>query len=288
MVVATVDLTPYERAEQRSLWITIAFGVLAVLLAGVVAQQVGRYALAAVHRMSARADEWQEHDPEHRFGLGEPVDEITELGRTLDRLLDRIGTALASERRLTDEIAHELRTPLTAIRAEAQLAQLGGESAEAIVAATDRLEASIKTLLDAARARDLGESGCDLVAALEPMVRGVGAFEAPSGPLPVRAGVELVRGLVGPLLDNARGHARGELAVRVSSSSATEVTVQVVDDGPGVSAEQAAWIFEPGRSGRGGTGLGLAVVRRLAASAQAEVRAVPGDHGVFELTLPRA
>ena len=290
VVVATVDLTPYENAEGRSLWITIALGVLTVVLAGAVAQQVGRYALAAVHEMSARADEWQEHDLDHRFALGRPVDEITELGRTLDRLLDRISGALSAERRLTDEIAHELRTPLTAVRAEAQLLGLTGDAESRVAAArivegVDRLEASIRTLLDAARARDLGEGGCDVVTSLAPLLPD-GRVRAPSEGVWVAAGGELVRALVGPLVDNARAHARSRVEVRVERAGAERVRVLVLDDGPGVAEEEAERVFEPGRSGRGGTGLGLAVVRRLATSANAQVRAVPGDHGRFEVTLP--
>ena len=69
-------------------------------------------------------------------------------------MLDRIAQAILTERRLTDEVAHELRTPLTVIRSEAQLAllQAGPDavpsaSLDAIVAATDRMTASIETML---------------------------------------------------------------------------------------------------------------------------------------------
>ena len=61
--------------------------------------------------------------PRARFDPGPGGDEIAHLGRTLDRMLDRIGDALAAERRLTDEIAHELRTPLAVVLAEADLAR---------------------------------------------------------------------------------------------------------------------------------------------------------------------
>ena len=79
-------------------------------------------------------------------------------------MLDRIAQAILTERRLTDEVAHELRTPLTVIRSEAQLAllQAGPDAAtsaslEAIVAATDRMTASIETMLSLARSTHADE-----------------------------------------------------------------------------------------------------------------------------------
>ncbi|MFE3774330.1 histidine kinase dimerization/phospho-acceptor domain-containing protein, partial [Streptomyces sp. NPDC059122] len=164
MVIVRVDLTPYETSEQRSLTLSLILGGLAILLAGGVAHLVVRRALRVVHEMAALADDWGHHEPGRRFNLGVPHDEFGELGRTLDRLLERVDNALADERRLTDEIAHELRTPLTVLRGEAQLAQLSGEpvAPEAVLSEVDRLDAAVTTILRAARARrDVG-TRCDL------------------------------------------------------------------------------------------------------------------------------
>ena len=49
-------------------------------------------------------------------------DELTQLGATLDGLLDRLGASLRHERRFSAELSHELRTPLARIIAEAELA----------------------------------------------------------------------------------------------------------------------------------------------------------------------
>ena len=120
------------------------------------------------------ADDWREHDLSGRFELGAPRDELTELADTLDRMLDRIAQAILTERRLTDEVAHELRTPLTVIRSEAQLAllQAGPDavpsaSLDAIVAATDRMTASIETMLSLARSTHADEATCSVTRGAE-------------------------------------------------------------------------------------------------------------------------
>ena len=125
-VVVMVDLAPYEGSEQRSLTMSLVLGALVIAFAGVIAYVGVNRALRVVHQMSALADEWGDHDPERRFGLGHGRDEFGKLARTFDRLLDRVADTIADERRLTDEIAHELRTPISVLRGEAQLAELSG------------------------------------------------------------------------------------------------------------------------------------------------------------------
>jgi signal transduction histidine kinase len=291
VVVATVDRTPYERSESRTLWAMIALGALTVALAGVVAREVARRSLAVVRRMSLNADAWQEHDLDRRFDLGPPRDEISALGQTLDRMLDRIGAVLAAERRLTDEIAHELRNPLMVVRGEAQLTQLSGgglrrDAAEAIIEAADRMEGAIRTLLDAARARDLGEGRCALAPAVRRAAHPDVAVEVPEG-LAVAVPEALLRAIVGPLLDNARRYARSSVTVRAEASGAV-VELRVLDDGPGIPPDDLEAVFQPGWSRGGGHGLGLAVVRRLAGAAGVDVRAVGTGHGEFVVVLPSA
>jgi signal transduction histidine kinase len=79
-------------------------------------------ALLPVSRMTENASKWSDSDIDRRFDLGEPYDELTRLGATLDALLDRLASSLRHEQRLTAELSHELRTPLARIAAEAELA----------------------------------------------------------------------------------------------------------------------------------------------------------------------
>ncbi|OIJ63962.1 sensor histidine kinase [Streptomyces mangrovisoli] len=287
VAVVRVDLTPYETSERRSLTLSLVLGGISILLAGVVAHLVVRRALRVVHEMAALADDWGDHEPGRRFDLGVPRDEFGELGRTLDRLLDRVDNALADERRLTDEIAHELRTPLTVLRGEAQLAQLSGHPVTpgSVLTEVDRLDTAITTILGTARTRIDGATRCDLRAAARRAIAGRSVELAVPDDIDVAVAAELVVAVLSPLLENGLRHTRSRVWVtaRVRPQG---VVVDVLDDGPGFAPAEVDQVFEAGVTSGDGHGLGLAVVRRLAASAGLAVRAVADGHGRVEVTFP--
>ncbi|MFF4213702.1 sensor histidine kinase [Streptomyces sp. NPDC001796] len=289
MVIVRVDLTPYETSGQRSLTLSLILGGLTILLAGGVAHLVVRRALRVVHEMAALADDWGHHEPGRRFNLGVPRDEFGELGRTLDHLLERVDNALADERRLTDEIAHELRTPLTVLRAEAQLAQLSGEPVppEAVLGEVDRLDAAITTLLRAARARTDKGTRCDLRSAARQAIAGRAVEVAFPSKVEVAVAADVAVSLLSPLLENGLRHARSRVWI-TARNHGEAIVVDVLDDGPGFDPADVDRVFEAGVSGGDGYGLGLPVVRRIAASAGAEVRAIADGRGHVEVTFPAA
>lgn len=287
MVVVRVDLTPYETSEQRSLTLSLILGGLTILLAGGVAHLVVHRALRVVHEMAALADDWGHHEPGRRFNLGVPRDEFGELGQTLDRLLERVDNALADERRLTDEIAHELRTPLTVLRGEAQLAQLSGEPVppEAVLSEVDRLDAAITTILRAARARTDEGTRCDLRSAARQAIGGRAVEVAFPAKIEVAMAPDVAVSLLSPLLENGLRHAKTGVWITARNQGAA-VVVDVLDDGPGFDPADVERVFEAGVTGGDGYGLGLPVVRRIAASAGVEVRAIADGRGHVEVTLP--
>lgn len=289
MVIVRVDLTPYETSEQRSLTLSLILGGLTILLAGGVAHLVVRRALRVVHEMAALADDWGHHEPGRRFNLGVPRDEFGELGRTLDHLLERVDNALADERRLTDEIAHELRTPLTVLRAEAQLAQLSGEPVppEAVLSEVDRLDTAITTILRAARARTDEVARCDLRSAARQAIAGRAVEIALPAKVEVAVAPEVAVSLLSPLLENGLRHARSRVWI-TARNQGEAIVVDVLDDGPGFDPADVDRVFEAGVTGGDGYGLGLPVVRRIAASAGVDVRAIADGRGHVEVTLPAA
>lgn len=289
MVIVRVDLTPYETSEQRSLTLSLILGGLTILLAGGVAHLVVHRALRVVHEMAALADEWGHHEPGRRFDLGVPRDEFGELGQTLDRLLERVDNALADERRLTDEIAHELRTPLTVLRGEAQLAQLSGEPVppKAVLSEVDRLDTAITTILRAARARTDDGTRCDLRTAARQAIGSRSVEVAFPAKVEVAVAPDVAVSLLSPLLENGLRHARSRVWI-TARSEGEAIVVDVLDDGPGVDPADVDRVFEAGVTGGDGYGLGLPVVRRIAASAGVEVRAIADGRGHVEVTFPAA
>ncbi len=114
---------------------------------------------------------------------------------------------------------------------------------------------------------------------------------APPG-LPAAEGEpEVVRRALAPLVENARRHAREAVSLELSATG-DRVRVAVRDDGPGLDPALGERAFEPGARGpgddTGGSGLGLALSRRLARSCGGDVIAGPGPGGCFVLELPAA
>ena len=296
---------PYEEAELYILLASLAVGVLVVVAVGAIARWVTARALAPVAQMAERATDWSEHDLGRRFGLGPPTNEISSLGATLDRLLERVAMTIRAEQRLTAELAHELRTPLAAIQGSADLALLrGGLSDDARtdleqVAASSRVMAeTISTLLDLARrAGDEPTSTCrlgEVVEAVRPLVpsgpEGTAWTEAvPDPTVRLAAPRDLVVRALSPVIENAVRHARSTVSLRAVASAAA-VELRVHDDGPGVDGTVRESLFAPGTVGPGGgTGLGLGIARRVARSIGGDVALAEDDEpgATFVVRVPR-
>ena len=297
VVVAVESVAPYERAEHYALVASGVLGLVAVAsVAGLTAWSTRR-TLAPVAAMAATADDWSVHDLGRRFDLGPPTTEITALGATLDRLLDRVGGALRAEQRLTAEVAHELRTPLTALIGSAEVAlmrrDLDGPSRAAfedIAAAGRRMSETVTALVDLARsgAESFAESStvAEVVASAGSDGIDVRLSDADRA-LVVALPAALAGRALAPVLDNARAH-RAERVVLRACAEADRVELVVEDDGPGIGDDDG--LFTPGVRGRdsNGAGLGLPLARRIARAAGGDVRWEPSPEGArFVVRLPR-
>jgi signal transduction histidine kinase len=263
-------------------------------------------ALAPVSEMTRTAAQWSEHDPDRRFGGRPRPDELGELARTFDALLDRLAAALRREQRLSAELSHELRTPLARITAEMELLQRRDRSAQerreaydVVARSAEQMDRILATLMAAARAQnglDHGRSAlADAFAALEdawrPVLAGRGvALDVAATAEVVGVDGGVVERIVSPLLDNAARHAHAAVRLEARRDGAV-VRVRVADDGPGVAAADRERVFEPGVRGAGsngdGAGLGLALARRLARASGGDVRLAGDDQGsAFVVDLP--
>jgi two-component system, OmpR family, sensor kinase len=307
-VVSAVSLDPYEESEQTAL---IGSIILAAVLLGAIfvasRWMLGR-AFLPVSTMTEDAASWSAHDLDRRFDLGEPYDELTRLASTLDGLLERIAASLRHEQRFTAEVSHELRTPLARISGEAEL-MLRRErtpdeyrtALEAIQRNAQQMTRTVDALVAAARqdagltretsdAREAVHAAVVNAGSREPKVR----LTLPQEPIPVAVDQELVERMVQPLVDNAVRYGTAKVEVSVARNGAAAL-IRVDDDGPGVSEDERASIFEPGTRGTAagesgdGAGLGLALARRIARSAGGEVSVTPSrEGGRFTLRLPLA
>src|SRR3954447_6752438 len=312
-VVAGASLAPYETTAQRALAASIVLGLL--IAAGTLA--AGRLAIAAalrpVDRMTAEAAAWSVDDLDHRFADAGTGYELARLGSTFNDLLARLAAGFRHEQRFSAELSHELKTPLAKLIVECELALRRDRSASqyrdalgSIVADARQMQGVIETLLAVARSEIDPRSGTadasavarSVVASLKTRDRPDVELEVLADDPPVRVGVdaELAERVLAPVVANALQFAEQRAAVEVQSLQST-VRFLVRDDGPGVAPGDREAIFLPGyrssshgvANGTGGTGLGLALARRLAQAADGDVECVESvAGGAFVVSLPAA
>lgn len=210
---------------------------------------------------------------------------------------------------LSASLAHEIRNPLTGVRSLAQ--RLAEEPVDEprrrhyagiILEEVGRVERLVGNLLDLAR-RAPREAGTGARTALAPLFddllllagsraeRAGVRLLAEAGATEVAAPREALAQALLNLLLNAIAHSPRGGVVHLSAEALDgAVALRVRDAGPGVAPAERERIWEPFHSGSGGTGLGLAVVRRLAREHgwAAEVGDAPGGGAEFRLRVPAA
>ena len=310
-LVTGISLAPYEQTERTALIGSLGLAGVMLGVVGIAVFLLLRSALQPVARMTQQASSWSEHDLDRRFDLGEPHDELTQLGATLDGLLDRLAASLRHERRFSAEVSHELRTPLARVIGEAELAlrrerqpEEYRASLEVVLASAQQVTRIVEALVAAAQheaesTRGTADAGAVLsttTKSLEGLLRDrrlTLVVEPP--PTPVRLGIDadLAERVLHPVVENAYRYGRSSVRVTVARNGG-RVTFAVEDDGPGVAADERETIFDPGARGRAGqdvagAGLGLALARRLARSASGDVSAEANGAGArFVVSLPAA
>ena len=229
--------------------------------------------------------------------------ELDRVAEGLDGSAQRITDLLSAERDFAVDASHQLRTPLTALSmrleemiAAADYPDVVREEGAAALAQTERLTDVVSQLLGRARRSIAGapalasvdEIVAQQVNEWEPAFRrvsrklevtgakGLYAYATPGGAAQV----------IATLLDNALVHGAGGVTIRTSQTRRS-VVVEVRDEGSGVPPELVPRIFERSVSGApGGTGLGLALARSVAAADGGQVVLVRPRPAVFALFLP--
>ena len=165
-VVSAISLEPYEHSASKALTASLIYAGAALLLVVIATRLIVTRALRPVAQMTAEAADWSEHDLDHRFNVGEPHDELTQLAATFDSMLARLASSLRHEQLLSAELSHELRTPLAAIVTEAELAlrrdrgtEEYREALREIASRASQMQRTLETLMAAARAESIGDRG---------------------------------------------------------------------------------------------------------------------------------
>jgi len=252
------------------LFLVVAVLALAV---GVGAYPVVRRLTARLERLQAGVESLGAGDLSARVKV-EGHDEVARLAESFNRAADRIEGLVSAHKSLLANASHELRTPLTRIRMAVELMREGTDSRRKRDVERDiaELDALIDEILLASRLDVVTERGAEedvdlLALATEECSRYEDA-EVEGQPVTVRGDPRLLRRMTRNLLENARRHGAPPIEVRVNRADGM-AELRVSDHGPGIPDAEREDVFRPfhrfaGGGDRGGTGLGLALVRQIA------------------------
>jgi two-component system OmpR family sensor kinase len=313
-LVLALPLSAEDSTLSRLILIELLVTAGALAVALVVGWWLVHLELAPLRRVESTADAIAAGDLANRVPGEGARTEVGRVARALNAMLSAIERAFserdateaqlrASEermRRFVGDASHELRTPIAAVSAYAELFERRDGHEEdlprvvrGIKLETTRMARLVEDLLLLAR---LDEGRPLHTAPVELVDLAAGAIETartvgPQWPLRLEAsdavevpGDELqLRQVLDNLLANVR-------------AGAGEALLEVADEGPGITPEQAARVFERlyradpsrARSTGGGAGLGLAIVQAIAEAhgGSASVISTVGGGATFQIRLP--
>jgi two-component system OmpR family sensor kinase len=310
--VAAFDLDaglgPVTDAWSTSLRVTL----IALVVLGLVGWVVSGRLLRPIRSLREAAARITASDVSERIPA-EGRDDVSELTRTVNDMLDRLESALTGQRRLLDDVGHELKTPITIVRGHLELMDADDP---ADVRATrslaidelDRMNGlvrDISALAELQRPMPLNRTPVDIAALTEQVRTKAAALSGHRWVSTATAGVmapvdseKLTQALL-QLAANAAGHGAATGVIDIGSAAdqdaagAPRLRLWVHDDGPGIGASAQEHLFERfhrGGSGRGtaGSGLGLAIVLAIARAhgGTVTVDSSPGAGTTFTIELP--
>lgn len=296
-----------EATATVAILLAILLPVLVAAIAVTVWVVVGR-ALRPVERIRRDVDAIGSTRLDRRVDVPPTDDEVAELARTMNRMLERLDEAQRAQRRFLSDASHELRSPIASLAQHAQLAQRhpGATDLPTLAGVVDaesgRLTDLVDSMLALARAEEggtereevdlddilVGESArLRALTTLTIDTSGIGAVRT----IADRAALQRA---IRNLADNARRHARSTISLSASVRGSVAV-VAVDDDGPGIPVSERERVLErfhrldEARSrDAGGAGLGLAIVAATATAHGGDVRVLESPLGGarLELRLP--
>ncbi|MFK0158339.1 sensor histidine kinase [Streptomyces sp. NPDC090499] len=261
--------------------------VLVLAAAAAIGAVAARRITRPLRELNSMASRFSDGDLTARSPVTGPAETRT-LARTLNQGAERLDTLVASQRRFVADASHQLRTPLTALRlsldniADGVDDEFVREDVEQATAEVIRMSRLVNGLLVLARAEakvtapeplPLTDIVSERLAVWRPAADERGVRIALRGSADGRPAVLASPGHLEQVLDNVLSNALevspdgATITVRVEAD-AGEVTLSVLDEGPGMTDAEKSRAFDrfwrgQGLTGRSGSGLGLSVVRQL-------------------------
>ena len=230
-------------------------------------------------------------------------EEIATVARSFNQMAQSLATADHERALMLAGVSHDLRTPLTKLRLGVEIAgpQVDAPLAASMARSIDEMDGIVGQFLQFARS---GDAEAPTTASLNDLAQAVAEAQADHGralvlelgalpDVPVRP--QALRRALDNLVENAWRHGAPPVVLR-TGADATQVWLEVQDQGPGITAEEIHRMRQPfargggtARAGAPGAGLGLAIAERVARAqgGALELHSAPGQGLRARLVLPQ-
>jgi signal transduction histidine kinase len=305
--VVAIDLEQERQEVGEAVQVAAGVSLAVLLIASALAWVIAGRVLAPLRTLRTTAQSITDTDLTRRLDV-HGDDEIAELGRTFNAMLDRLEGAFAAQRAFVSDAGHELRTPITIVRGHLEL--LGddpSEREETVALVTDELDRMARIvddllLLAKAEQPDFLQPGpLDLDVLTDELFAKAQALAerdwklTGNGAGRVVADRQRLTQAVMQLAQNAADHTTPGSEISLGSAVANgRARLWVRDSGSGIPDQDHQRIFQRfartgnGKRSSGGAGLGLSIVRAIAEAhhGTVELRSRPGAGATFTVVIP--
>jgi signal transduction histidine kinase len=319
VILGAIRLTFPEKvvtdAVNNQVWVLALVALTTIILAAIAGTIFARGVTRRLKDLESVTEHLADGDLSVRADESSGAPELRALARSFNMMTSRLEALIAQQRAFASDASHQLRTPLTALRLRLEkasdlIATDPAGAAERLRAAeveTDRLNNIIEGLLTLSRSEastvavvtvDLAKTVSERVTHWQPLADESGImlrYEGP-GSIMISAVPTAVEQIIDNFLDNALSVSpTGSLLLARINVDASGVALSVLDEGPGLSAEDCHRAFDRfwrASSETPGSGLGLSIVAQLAqvsgARAELRLRSPKGLEARVTFSPPRA
>ena len=229
------------------------------------------------------------------------IEEIDLVQEELQRTGEKMARRLAAERQLAADASHQLRTPLTALSMRLEEIEMISteeevqEEARSCLEQVERLTTVVTELLDTNKRHASATEAIDVLEVFNTQrEEWEEAFEkadrvlrfTDEADMPILADEAKIAQVLATLIENSLRYGAGTTWVHARNSvNSRGVIIEVSDEGEGVDAELAPYIFENGVSGHGSSGIGLALAKDLIETMGGRIELTQAVPPVFTLSL---
>ncbi len=292
--ISRAESTVVLKNLRTTLYIAFPFTLLVLYLA---VSFAAAKSIAPVQELIQGAATITDTNINTRLPLPAHEDEVQQLAKAINDLLQRIENSFNREKQFTSDASHELRTPLTAIRGTLEvLVRKPRESAHyeekigQVIKEVDKMHLLLDRLLQLARLESgavlLEKEPVRLAAVLEGLktkkqheleAKKMGLHVEIPPDAEVIADRTFLEILLSNLLGNALKYGSDDGNIHCTWDESTR-SLTIADDGPGIPAEHLPHLFnrlyraDASRTSQvPGSGLGLSIVQKIASLEQIEV-----------------